>query len=190
MDPVFVLQWPEFLLANRLLKLLPRSQGYSVMIPVSRQEKGFDLAIIKKHPSGLPRVATIQIKASRSYDQKPPKRKTTKRHRFATWFNRFTVPKEANFFLLFGLYAPDSGRTKRVGRGWYKDCTLLFTQEEMKDFMASCRTRAGKPDPMFGFGFDDESKVVQTRGDKDRRSKDFTRYALPRRISLLKKALR
>ena len=48
MDPVFTLQWPEFLLANRLQKLLPKSQGFSVLIPASRQEKGFDLAIIRR----------------------------------------------------------------------------------------------------------------------------------------------
>jgi hypothetical protein len=190
MDPVFTLQWPEFLLANRLQKLLPKSQGYSLLIPVSRQEKGFDLAVIKNRPNGLYRVATIQIKASRAYAQKPPKRTSTKRHRFHTWFNRFEVPKEADFFLLFGLYAPDAARTKKVGPQWYRDCTLLFTQQEMKNFMSSCRTRGGKPDRMFGFGFDDERKVVQTRGDKDRRFKDYTRFLLSMRISLLKTALR
>lgn len=189
MDPVFTLQWPEFLLASRLQKALQKSQGYSVLIPVSRQEKGFDLAIIKKNRSGPSQVVTIQIKASRSHNQEPPTRKTTKRWRFHTWFNRFKVPREADFFLLFGLYAPDSGRTKRVGRRWYKDCTLLFTQNEMKKFMSSCRTRGGKLDRMFGFGFDDERKVVQTRGDKDRRFKNYSRYLLSNRISRLRAAL-
>lgn len=190
MDPVFTLQWPEFLLANQLQKLLPKSQGYSVLVPLSRQEKGFDLAIIKKHPGGKSRVATIQIKASRAYVQAAPKKELTRRHRFHTWFNRFKVAQEAEFFLLFGLYAPEAGRTKRAGLKWYKDCTLLFTQEEMKQFMSSCRTRAGRPDRMFGFGFDDERKVVQTRGDKDRQFKDYTTFLLSKRISLLKKVLR
>jgi hypothetical protein len=31
MDPVFTLQWPEFILANRLQKLLPKKEGYSVL---------------------------------------------------------------------------------------------------------------------------------------------------------------
>ena len=186
MDPVFIFYWPEFLLANRLQKLLPKSQEYSVLIPVSRQEKGFDLAIIKKYPRRPSRVATIQIKSSRAYAQVAPKRKSTQRFRFHTWFNRFKVPREADFFLLFGLYAPDSGKTKRVGRHWYRDCTLLFTQQEMRDFMTICRTRAGKPDRMFGFGFDDENGVFQTRGDKDRGLKDYTGFSLSRRVSLLK----
>jgi len=190
MDPVFTLQWPEFLLANRLQKLFPKSKGYSVLIPTSRQEKGFDLAIIRRRRDGSSRVVTIQVKASRSYSQEPPKRKTTKRWRFHTWFNRFNVPKQADYFLLFGLYAPDAGRTKKVGRHWYKDCTLLFTQQEMKKFMLSCHTRAGSPDGMFGFGFDDERKVVQTRGDRDRGFRDYTPFLLSKRASLLKAALR
>ena len=190
MDPVFTLQWPEFLLANRLQKLLPKSQGYSVLIPVSRQEKGFDIAVVRKLSNDRSRVITIQIKASRVYLQQAPKRTSTKRFQFHTWFNRFDVPKEADYFLLLGLYAPDAGMTKRIGMQWYRDCTLLFTQHEMKKFMVSCLTRAGKQDRMFGFGFDDERKVVQTRGDQDRQLKDFTQFQLSKRIALLKTALR
>lgn len=189
MDPVFTLQWPEFLLANRLQKLLPKSQGFSVLVPASRQEKGIDLAVIRKSTNGGSRVATIQIKASRTYTPEPPKRETTKRYRFYTWFNRFEVPDEADFFLLFGMYAPDPSQTTKVSADWYKDCTLLFTCHEMKEFMASCLTVGGQHDKMFGFGFDDETKVIQTRGDKDRQFKDYTGYLLANRISLLREHL-
>lgn len=189
MDPVFTLQWPEFLLANRLQKLLPKSQGFSVLVPASRQEKGIDLAVIRKAPNGDSRIVTIQIKASRTYTPEPPKRETTKRYRFYTWFNRFEVPDEADFFLLFGMYAPDPSKTTKVSARWYKDCTLLFTQEEMKSFMASCLTVGGKHDKMFGFGFDDVRRVVQTRGDRHRQFKDFTGFLLANRIALLKKKL-
>ncbi len=87
------------------------------------------------------------------------------------------------------MYAPDPSRTTKVSSDWYKDCTLLFTCEEMKEFMDSCLTVGGKHDKMFGFGFDDEKKVVQTRGDKDRQFKDFTAYILSNRIALLKQQL-
>lgn len=190
MDPIFTLQWPEFILANRLQKLLPKSQGYSVLVPTSRQEKSIDLAIVKKKTNGRSRVVTLQIKASRAYAQKVPKRKSQKEHfRFHTWFKRFDVQKEADFFLLFGMYAPDVSRTKRVGVEWYRDCTLLFTQKEMKEFMAKCRTIAGTPDKMFGFGFSDETRVVQTRGDRARKFQNFTGRLLDNRGRVLKRAL-
>lgn len=189
MEPVFTLQWPEFLLANQLQKLFPKSEGFSVFIPASRQEKGVDLAILRKNVSGGSRVVTIQIKASRTYTPEPPKQEKTRRLRFYTWFNRFEVPVEADFFILFGMYAPDASQTKKVSSTWYKDCSLLFTRDEMTAFMASCLTVGGKHDKMFGFGFDDERKILQTRGDKGRLFKDFTENLLSNRILLLKESL-
>lgn len=189
MDPVFTIQWPEFLLANRLSRLLPKSRGYSVFVPTSRQEKGIDLAVVRKRPNGASTVATFQVKASRTYSPAPPKRATTQRFRFYTWFNRFAVPDEADFFLLFGMYAPDPQRTKPVSAFWYKDCTLLFTVQEMRDFMASCLTVGGGQDKMFGFGFDNETKVIQTRGDKERSGRDYTSFLLDNRLPVLEYAL-
>lgn len=58
MEPVFTLQWPEFLLANQLQKLLPKSEGFSVFVPASRREKGVDLAILRKNVKGGSRVVT------------------------------------------------------------------------------------------------------------------------------------
>jgi hypothetical protein len=189
MDPVFTLQWPEFILANRLQKLLPKKDGYSILIPTSRQEKGIDLAVLKKN-SGQNRVATIQIKASRTYFGKPPKHENTKRFAFYTWFNRFDVPEEADFILLFGMYAPDTGQTKRVTARWYRDCTLLFTKDEMKQLMKNCLTVGGRPDKMFGFGFNDPSGIFQTRGDKDRSLKPFSDFLLDKRIKLIQDVLK
>ena len=190
MDPVFTLQWPEFLLATRLQKAFPKSQGILFANPCLAPGKGL-------RPGSYQEPSERNLSGCHDSNQslsglcpKPPKKTSTKRHRFHTWFNRFKVPKEANFFLLFGLYAPDASRTKKISRQWYRDCTLLFTQQEMKNFMSSCRTRGGKPDRMFGFGFDDERRVAQTRGDRDRQLTDYTRFLLSRRISLLKTALR
>jgi hypothetical protein len=189
MDPVFTLQWPEFILANRLQKLLPKKDGYSILIPTSRQEKGIDLAVLKKS-HGQNRVVTIQIKASRTYSGTPPKRESTKKFAFYTWFNRFDVPEEADFILLFGMYAPDVGRTKPVTATWYGDCTLLFTKAEMKQLMQDCLTVGGQPDKMFGFGFDNPSAVFQTRGDKERKLEPYSDFLLEKRVKLIQEALK
>jgi len=167
---------------------LPKRDGFTVYIPASRQEKGVDLAIIKKQGGGESRVATIQVKASRTYIHGPPKRATTTpRFRYYMWFNRFDVQDEADFFLLVGMYAPNMGRTTQVGPEWYRDCTLMFSREEMKDFMAKCLAVSGKPDRMFAFGFDNERSIVQTRGNKA--WPDFTAFRLDNRISLLRQQL-
>ena len=72
-DPIFTLQWPEFLLASGLQKKLPKTEGYSVLVPVSRQEKGIDLALLRKAHKRS-RTITIQVKASKTYMPERPKR--------------------------------------------------------------------------------------------------------------------
>jgi hypothetical protein len=184
MDPVFTLQWPEFVVAQRLRLLLSPKDGYSILIPLSRQEKGIDLAVLRRRGSEESEMTTIQVKASRTYVEQPPKRKGTIRFRYNTWFNRFDVPDRADLVILVGLYAPDLGRTKRVSARWYRDCSLLFTREEMRKLLAECKTRRGKPDRMFGFGFDDLSEIRVVRPPLNRSGPDFATHLLEHREKL------
>jgi hypothetical protein len=185
MEPVFTLQWPEYLLSQELSKLFPKSKHYSVLVPASRQEKGIDLALVSKRPDSKSGVALLQVKASRTYPHEAPKRESTKRHRFGSWFNRFDPSPDADFFLLLCLYPPDPARTKPVNAAWYRHWTLLFTLAEMQDLMSSCQTVSGTPDRMFGFDFDTEARIIQTRGDQKRRHLDFTDHLLGKRAGLL-----
>lgn len=186
MDPVFTLQWTEYLASEELSKYFSKKDNFSVLVPTSRQEKGIDLALVKKRGNGRSRVALIQVKSSRTYLPEPPKRETTIRFQNYTWFNRFEPSPHADFFLLMGLYPQDPGRTKRVGKSWYQTCMLLFTYPEMKDFIDNCLKVEGGPDGKFGFGFDSIARIVQTRGDQQRRGREFTDHLLQRRLRLLR----
>lgn len=183
MDPVFTLQWPEFLVAQELQKHFPKGEGFSVLVPVSRQEKGIDLALIQKRPNGASSVALLQVKASRTYSPEAPKRETTQRFRFYTWFNRFDPSPDADFFLLLGMYAPEADRTRPVNASWYRHCILVFSLGEMQHLMATCKTKQGHPDGKFGFGFDSGDAIFQTRGDQARAKQDFTRSLLRHRVT-------
>lgn len=189
MDTVFTIQWPEFQLANRLQKMLKKKDGYSIYIPLSRQEKGVDLVLLKKSINGGSRALTIQVKASRVYMSKPPKNPGKTYFRFNTWFNRFVVQPEADLYLLYGTYAPDPNRTLKVGAKWYQDSTLMFTNEEMKIFIDSCLTVKEKPDGKFGFGFDDNTKIYQTRRDRDKQLKDYPQHLLEKRLERIAEML-
>jgi len=59
----------------------------------------------------------------------------------------------------------------------------------MREFMNSCLTVGGKPDQMFGFGFDDPTAVFLTRGDPNRNLRDYSSYLLDSRMPLLREAL-
>lgn len=190
MEPVFTLQWPEFAVAERLQKLLRRKEGYSVLIPLSRQEKGIDLVVLCRSKSGQSFAVTIQVKASRTYLPTAPKRKKTIRYKYNTWFNRFDVPDKADFVILFGMYAPDLGKTRPVSSRWYQDCSLIFTKEEMRHFIKDCKTVKGKPDRMFGFGFNNLTSIILTSGDMNRSQKDYEKFLLDKRIKEIKKRLK
>ena len=65
MDPDFTLQWPEFLLANRLQKpkALPKSQGDSLLIPVSLEIAGSRNHFVLSFHALPSNVTELQVKA-------------------------------------------------------------------------------------------------------------------------------
>lgn len=184
MEPIFTLSYTEYCIANYLADHFKRKDGFSVHAPLSRQEKGIDLILTKRRGTTCASVS-IQVKASRTYPSKPPKRKTTKRYTFNTWFNRFEVPEEADFFTLVGIYPPQENRTKKNMRSWWSPIILMLTQSEMKDFMDSVKTKKGKEDKMFGFGFDEPSFIYHTRGNQDFNIKDVSHFLIEHRIAML-----
>ena len=103
MDPIITLPYSEWVIAQQLVKSFPVREGYSVFAPLSRQEKGVDLVLVQRR-RGPTRAASIQVKFSRTYD-KPPSRG----YKFATSFNNFTAPEQADFFALLSLYPTNEG---------------------------------------------------------------------------------
>ncbi len=188
MEPIFTLPYPEFCVAQQLARWLPASQGYSLYAPVSRQQPGVDLLLARRRGSKV-RVACIQIKSSRTYSKRTVTSRTRRPFRYDTWFNNFDCPLQADFFCLVALYpAVDSAQKRELGT-WWAPQILLFSQVEMRRFLREVRTVAGKPDPMFGFGFNDPGEALQTRGDPARRHRDFSDHLLPRSLSRLRNFL-
>lgn len=185
MDPVFTLQWPEYVVCEHLRRLCPKSEGFSVYIPVSRQEKGVDIALLKRG-IGIRETITIQVKASRTYSSTPAKRKNITRYRYYTWFKRFTPSPDADYFALLGFFPRNTAQTTNITPTWYNDCTLLLSYSEMSELIEECRTVRGTSDSMFGFGFDDLSSVIYTRGDQFRSARNFSEHLLERKIIKIK----
>lgn len=205
MDPVFTLPYAESCVAQQLTPLLHTEQGYRTFVPASRQKPGIDL-VLARRTGGRTRVATIQVKASRTYtgsmrvavangDSHPAvtarSRGAVRKRafRYDTWFKTFVCPPEADFFALLALYPARDAQERRELSGWWARQILLFTQREMRQFLRSVRTVGGQPDRMFGFGFDEPRHVYQTRGDQHRRGRDYSSHLLDRRIGLLHRFL-
>lgn len=190
MSPVFTVNYPELLIANHLQKLFPKAKDYSVLIPLSSQQKGYDIALMRHQKMGS-RVVTFQVKSSRTYEGVPGIAPRTKLRTFAhyMWLNKFTVPREADFFILLGLYAPSPTSLKNSANVWHPHI-LLFTQEEMKTLIAGIRQRTtNKEDKYFGFGFDNPNEAFLTRGHAKNEHPNYSHHLLERRHHLICDAL-
>jgi len=192
MDPVFTLPYSEFVVAQQLAQLLPAKLGFSIHTPLSRQQKGVDLVVLRRRGRHS-WAKTIQVKSSRTYSHRPAtkmKRKSElRKFRFYTWLKTFDCSPEADFFCLVALYPSVDVAEHRERGSWWSPQILVFTQMEMRRLLRSIRTAKGKPDSMFGFGFDTADEVVQTRGYKGRKQRDFSRFLLSERIGALRRAL-
>ena len=188
MEPVFTLHYSEFCVAQQLARVLPSAKGYSLYAPLSRQQQGVDLMLARRRGRRV-RVASIQVKSSRTYSHPTSTAGTNLRphFRYYTWFNNFDCPPQADLFCLVALYpAVDAAQRREIGT-WWAPQILVFTQNEMKQFLRTVRTVGGKRDAMFGFGFDSPGHAFQTRGDSARRYRDFSKHLLPRRLAMLRK---
>jgi hypothetical protein len=188
LDPVYTIPYGEFCVAQQLSRLLPRTGGYSLYAPISQQEPGVDL-IVARRAAGRTRVATVQVKTSRTYSHAGVTARTKRHFRYKTWFNTFDCPPEADFFCLVALYPAVDAAEKRELGSWWAPQILLFSQVEMRRFLRSVRTVRGHPDRMFGFGFNTPQEAFQTRGDPKRRFRPFSRHLLTGRLTILARYL-
>lgn len=181
MNPIFTLPYSEFALANQLQHSFPRSEGFSIFVPTSRQEKGIDLILVQRS-RGKSKVITFQIKSSRTWTPKNPK---ATQFQYNSLFNNFNVQEEgADYYLIFASYFihRDEIKLKAIPQ----DLTLLFTNGEMVDFLKRVKTNSGSRDRFFGFGFNDDEKIVHNRGNNGK-LKDCTRFLLRKRIGKLRR---
>jgi len=193
MDAIFTLPYPEYVVATQLQKLLKKKEGYSVQIPLSRQQKGIDLLV---YSSQSRKAASIQVKSSRAYTGKVPKRKSRK-ERFdnALWFRNFNYEKGiADFYMLFGLYRKSNIINKRLEkskktRKWWDYKILIFSDKEMGKFLERILTKQGEKESFFSFGFNDWSdEIFAARGFK--RPKPCKKYLIENRIGSIRKCLK
>jgi hypothetical protein len=179
MEPIVTLPYSEWLVAEKLMKALPTSQGYSVYVPLSRQEKGVDL-LLTRRLNGVTRAVTLQVKYSRAYEKGAP-------HRFTTWFRVFQVSERADLYVLASLYPRIDGRGGGTKSSHWLPMLLLFRRQEIADLMSSLRRRSGKQETMFYFGFDEPEHVWLTRGSPEHR--DVSAFIFKERLPLVKEYL-
>ncbi len=180
MEPIFTIQYGEFVVADYLSKNI---KGASLFIPASAQEKGIDL-LLYRYVNGCNTTNTIQVKMSRTYYSEKPVNGCL----YHLWFNRFSVQANANWYILVGIYSkrPDNPQNAKANSTSWDTIMLAFTRKEMTAFMSEVKLKKNpeKDDKMFGFSFNDEKSVFQTRGYSDIR--DMSCYRIDNRLEEIK----
>lgn len=175
MNLVFTLNYLELQVAEKLNSLFQKTKGFSTLIPLSSQQKGYDLALMRRTTSGSS-VATFQVKSSRTYAGQSGTSPRSKVRTFKNymWLNTFAVPEEADFFVLIGFYAASPTNTKKKAGVWQPHM-LLFTLPEMKELLGKIRQRkSNTPDKHYGFGFDSPDEAFLTRGHAETEHPDYS----------------
>jgi len=189
MDAIFTLPYSEFKVADMFAREFKAKHGYSVFVPASRIEKGIDLVLTRRLKQQT-RCLTFQIKSSRTYAGTEPKRKVkNRRYQHYTWLNRFAVPTQADYVVLFGVYPSDERSGRKLGRSWWQSHVMIFSHTEMQRLMSSVKTRTGKPDKMFGFGFDAPNQAFLTRGNETGEHIDYSKHLFEHQAPTIRKAL-
>ena len=182
MEPIFSLPYSEYMVANEILKLLPRNQGYAAYLPFSRQQKGVDFIIVKggKH-------ATVQVKASRSYEGY-----AGQRCQYSLWFHNFLAPPftlHADFYCLFSIY-PDVTESKKQQKVKWTPIMLCFSSndiEEMRRKRIFRQAKNGGSSRFMYVEFDNPKHPFATRGFI--KSQDWSRYILRANIDAISNCL-
>ena len=168
MDGIFTLPYSEFNVVNRFQHLFSKADGYSVYIPVSRQEKAVDFLLLN---GPIRTVARFQVKSSRTYVHETKSLKSgvlrPPKYRYNLWLNNFKnkyIPNLVDFYVIFGLY-PVYESQMPIKADFWKSIILCFRDQDMKSILDQVKTKKEqKDDKFFGFSFNKPGEVFGTRG--------------------------
>lgn len=184
MDGIFTLSYSEFEVINLIQKFFKKSEGYSVYIPVSRQQKGIDFII---HNYIKNKTIRFQVKSSRTYvhegrelkngDFKKPDFK------YHLWLNNFHEKYEkdhCDYYIIFGLY-PVYSSEKNIKESFWKTILLCYSENEMFDLLGKIKTKKeGKMDRFFSYAFNSGDEIFNDRGLNEK--VNATEFLLKNRI--------
>jgi hypothetical protein len=182
METIFHLPFAEFEAISQFGKALQKKHGFGLFIPVSRQQQGIDFLVLNNHSR---RTLRVQVKSSRVYAWDTPPYNRFWYNNFATRYRKGVADLYA-FTALYPVY--ETGHHVRERRRFWRTSVLVFTDSEMGRLLLKIRSKSGKVDRFFQFGFDVETEIKITRGKLAGR--DLTHHLLGNRVEMLTKMLK
>jgi len=184
MDGTFTLPYSEFAVANRLNSVFKR-HNLAVYIPTSRQQKGVDLIL---HKNGTHNIARVQVKSSRTYYGDK-----NREYPYYLWLNNFVDRYEkglADFYIIYGMYSvPNEKKRITTKHKIWKEIFICYNDKEMSTLLNSIKTKTGKKDAFFGFGFCSSKEVYLDRGFSAVKNKEASNNLLDNKTTEIIKFL-
>jgi len=177
----FSIPFPEYDIANIIQKKFPKKDNFSVAIPVSRQQKFYDLLLIN---GATKKSVTIQVKSSRTW----PGTKSGE-YQFYSWLNYFDIKDNYSDFYFIYMTYPVLDKDLRPSAKWERKI-LVFNQKEMAKILNNVKTKTGKQEKFFSFGFNAfDDKIHGARGFSHLKNQEFSKNLLENKILELRKKL-
>lgn len=156
----FSIDYPEYHIAGILQNDFKKSDHYSVSVPLSRQQKYYDLLL---HNAANKKTLAIQVKSSRTYINNNPTKPTD--YNYTAWLNAFTSSPFCDFYFIyipFPLFDMETYRPKATQALHL----LVFSEEEMINILSTRKlTKSGKQDKFLYFSFNiGAPDIYGTRG--------------------------
>lgn len=194
MDNVFTLPFSEYLIAAKLQSVFGKRNGYSVAIPMSRQQKGYDLIVYNMNSK---KALTFQVKSSKWYKGRVPKRKVNTPYvENWLWLPVFNLKKGmADIYLFFGTFPKKNiwikrqDKSKKIKKIWdYK--IFAFAEDEAIKLMNYLKDVIKKKSfDNFAIGFNDDKSGIFYFAKSNRIIFQKTDIELDDKLDLVKKAL-
>jgi hypothetical protein len=181
----FSIDYAEYHIAGMLQKDFSKKNHFSINIPLSRQQKDYDLIL----HSGISRKSlTIQIKSSRTYIDTAIVPGSGLFHYYA-WFNTFKISPYCDFYfcyMSYPLFDPITFRPKAA----FDTKILVFNNAEMSNIINNIKTKKGTVERFFGFGFNiSGSNIYGTRGFLGSPAPNFSGHLYSKKLPTLKKLI-
>lgn len=177
----FTIPFPEHDIANILQGKFLKKNNFSIAIPLSRQQKFYDLLLIN---GASKKSVTIQVKSSRTW---PGSRK--QEYQYYSWLNYFDIKDNYSDFYFVYMTYPVFDKNLRPGAKWNRKI-LVFNQKEMVKLLKNVKTKTGKRERFFSFGFNGtDNKISGARGFAHLKPQDFSKNLFEKKLAEMRKKL-
>ena len=187
--PIFTLPFPEYDIANILERNFTKKKNFSVSIPLSRQQKFYDLLLINGKKK---RVLTIQIKSSRTFLFHSSKKRKNEnifdKYEYNGFFPYFDIKNNYSDYYFFHMLYPIHDKNFRPRARWGRRI-LVFNKGEMVTILKKVKTKKGKQGKFFWFLLNSLNKKIGFYGGYIEKENMYQENLLENKLKEMKRKI-